>query len=325
MDIINKEILNAIQKGFPLVRSPFAKLGRKFDLSEAETLARIKDLKGEGVLRQINAIFDSRKLGFVSTLVAVKLAQHKLDKAGLIISSHPGVSHNYTRNHSYNLWFTITLPAETKLEETVKALAEQAQAKNYLLLPALRTFKIGVMLDMVNGSKPDRKSLPKRKSDKGMIMAVKDRELIAALEEDLPLVPRPYQELAKRSAMSETGLLAGAKKLLDQGAMRRFAGVLNHRQAGFTFNAMAAWRVPKTRLKRVGELMASFSAVTHCYQRPTFPDWPYNIFTMVHGRNQEECTSVVSAIAEATQIKDYRLLYSIKEYKKVRVKYARMM
>jgi DNA-binding Lrp family transcriptional regulator len=325
MDIIDKGILNALQKEFPLVRSPFDKLGRKFGLSESDTLARIQDLKRKGIVRQISAIFDSRRLGFVSTLVAVKLAPAKLDSAGKIISAHPGVSHNYTRNHSYNLWFTITLSASANLAEEVKKLAEQAEADNYLILPALKTFKIGVMLDLVNGSKPDRESLISSGPDKGLGPEAQNRELIAALEEDLPLTVRPFKELTERSGISETKLLAGAKVLLEQGAMRRYAGVLNHRRAGFTANAMAAWRVPSARLKRVGELMATFSAVTHCYQRPTFPDWPYNIFTMIHGRNKEECTKVVSAIAEATQVEDYRLLYSTKEYKKVRVKYARML
>lgn len=312
-----------MQQAVPLVPRPFAALGQEVGLSEEEVLARVAGLKQAGILRQVSAIFNAADLGFVSTLVAMKINPTRLDEAGKIISRHPGVSHNYARESEYNLWFTLTLPQEDDIEATVKEMASQVEAAGYLVLPSLRRFKIAVMLDLVSPVEATHQAggYPSQSVSQG-----KDRgwdpRLIRSLEEDLPLVPRPFEELAKKVGLTEEELLAGARELKEKEVMRRYAGVLNHRRVGFLANAMTVWRVPEERIEEVGQLMASFDAVSHCYQRPTYPDWPYNLYAMIHGRSQKDCTKVVSALAEATLISDYRMLYSTKEYKKVRVKYS---
>lgn len=324
MDIINKEILNIIQEEFPLVATPFQALGQKLNIPEDLLLDRIKALKEQGVVRQISAIFDSAKLGYKSTLVAMQFPPERLEEGARVINGHAGVTHNYARNHEYNLWFTITLSADEKLEPTVESLAKAAGAERTMALPALRTFKIGVVLDLLHGARPGQKTGPRSiKRDGACPLDDRDFEIIGMLEQDLPLVPRPFKEMAAKLAMEEEELLDKARSYLSAGAMRRFAAVLNHRQAGFMANAMSVWKVPQERLQEVGQTMATFSAVTHCYQRPVYPDWPYNIFAMIHGRNECECITVVSAIAGATGINDYELLYSTQEFKKVRMKYSR--
>ena len=112
-----------------------------------------------------------------------------------------------------------------------------------------------------------------------------------------------------------------ASNFQDRGIMRRFSAVLHHRRAGFHSNAMAVWKVPPERSIEVGNTMAQSRWVTHCYERPTFPDWQYTHFTMIHATTDATCEDVAKDISEATGIDDYMLLYSTREYKKTRVRY----
>ena len=321
MDEIDKKLLNIIQADFPLEARPFAALGGKIDISQEEVINRIEALKRGGVIRQINAIFDSRALGFTSTLVAMKFPPERLDEAASVINRHPGVSHNYARYHPFNLWFTITLPPGEDLEATVNKLAQEAGAEHTLILPVIRLFKIGVKLDVERGAGVKREEAPRRTQPRDTGLTPEDYRAIGQLEKDIPLIDRPFKLLAQEIGMEEEALLNKAHKFLAEGKMRRYAAVLNHRQAGFRANAMGVWRVPEDRVEEVGRMMASFTAVSHCYQRPSFPEFPYNLYTMVHGRNVRECQSVLTAISEETGITEYIPLYSTKEYKKVRVKY----
>jgi DNA-binding Lrp family transcriptional regulator len=148
-----------------------------------------------------------------------------------------------------------------------------------------------------------------------------DIAVIRELQEDLPVVPQPYVPMAARVGIAEAEFLAVAHRLKEQGYMRRMAAVLRHREAGFRANAMGVWVVPAEQADEVGQIMGSFKGVSHCYLRPTYPDWPYSLFTMVHGRSAADCQVVVDAIAHATGVGEYALLYSTKEHKKIRLRY----
>ncbi len=124
-----------------------------------------------------------------------------------------------------------------------------------------------------------------------------------------------------RVGIAEEEFFAVADRLKAHGYMRRMAAVLHHREAGFRANAMGVWVVPAERADEVGQIMGSFKGVSHCYLRPTYPDWPYSVFTMVHGQDARDCQEVIDAIAHATGIGEYALLYSTKEYKKIRLRY----
>jgi DNA-binding Lrp family transcriptional regulator len=148
-------------------------------------------------------------------------------------------------------------------------------------------------------------------------------EFVRIMQRDLPITPTPFVDFAKELGVTLAELQAMHRQFLDSGKMRRFAAVLHHRSAGFSANAMGVWAVPGNDddVDRVGALMAGFRAVSHCYRRPSYPDWPYNIFTMVHGKSQEECEQTLATIATKTAIREHGALYSTKEYKKVRVLY----
>ncbi|CAB3390973.1 MULTISPECIES: siroheme decarboxylase subunit alpha [Kyrpidia] len=328
MDDIDRELLNLIQSSFPLDPEPFRVVGERCGVSQEEALERIQRLKGK-VIRQISAIFDTRSLGYRSSLVAARVNPTRLEDAARVFNEHPGVSHNYRRNHEFNLWFTIAVPPDSRigLERTVQLLGELAGVDSIRMLPTLRLYKIGVQLDVTGKQNVTRKATEAAYSDrdreipKGQPLTEADKGLIRELQKDIPLVVRPFDPAAKALGIETEALLAGAQSLLDRKLMRRFSAVLHHREAGFRANAMGVWAVPEDRADEVGAKMASYAAVSHCYLRPTYEDWPYNIFTMVHGRTVKECEAVLGAIAGETGIREMRALYSTKEYKKTRVQY----
>jgi DNA-binding Lrp family transcriptional regulator len=322
-------LLGVLQEQVPFVRRPFAELGKRCGLSEDETLARVKTLKQEKVIRQISAIFDTRSLGYASSLVAAKIAPENLDAAVAVINSHPGVSHNYLRNHEFNLWYTIAVPPTSRLglDGSVDLLHRLSGAETTRLLPTLRLFKIGVRFDVEGSAKPDDQSMPAyteaNRSDARALTAT-EIEFVRAMQRDLPITAEPFVAIAGELGMSFEEAAAMHADFLTSGRMRRFAAVLHHRKAGFGANAMGVWAGPQddpAALQKLGETMAGFRAVSHAYQRPSYPDWPYNLFTMVHGKSEQECEQTLQAIAEATGITDRHALYSTKEFKKVRVRY----
>ena len=148
-----------------------------------------------------------------------------------------------------------------------------------------------------------------------------DKNIIRAVQEDLPLVPEPYKEMARELGITENELIDKIKEFCSKGIIRRFGTIVNHRNIGFISNAMVVWVVPKEVLNDVSKIMISFNQVSHCYQRPTFPEWPYNVFTMIHGQSNQECEKIVKEIAAKVNINDYNMLYSSKELKKESMKY----
>jgi DNA-binding Lrp family transcriptional regulator len=326
LDTISRDLLDAIQAEFPLVERPFAELARKLRVTENDLIARTQALKDKtnGVIRQISAIFDSRALGYESSLVAAKIEPEKLETAVAAINAHPGVSHNYLRNHAYNLWYTVAVPPDSRLglERTVNILNRQSGAKVTRLLPALKMFKIGVKFDLSGESEAARDEHSKVHQPAPKIdVTPRDKAMIRVLQQDVSIVDRPFDLWAQQTGCSVNELLDAARRYITSGVMRRFSAVLRHRAAGFGANAMGAWVVPPEKHEEFGAAAASFNAVSHCYLRPTYEDWPYSLYTMVHGKEAADCEAVLLEISRVTGIREYASLYSTHEYKKVRVKY----
>lgn len=149
----------------------------------------------------------------------------------------------------------------------------------------------------------------------------KEKSLIRIVQGDMPITERPYKAIADSLGVTEEEVITKIKEFREKGYIRRFGATLRHREAGIMANGMGIWIVSKEDVQRVGKIMASFKEVTHCYERPTFSDWPYNVYTMIHGKTREDCEAVAKRISEATGIKDYKMLYSTKEFKKTSMKY----
>jgi DNA-binding Lrp family transcriptional regulator len=322
MDALDRQLLDLLQESVPLVPRPFAALGRELELTEDEVLSRTRRLKEAGIIRQIGPIFSSRRLGYHSTLAAFHVEPDRLEEVAALISAHPGVSHNYSRNHVYNLWFTLTLPPYQDLEDEIERLAEEGGIDDYLNLPSLRLFKLGVhfgMSDKMTRRKADG-SAPRPKTSEPLTDF--ERDVVRALQGDIPLVPCPFESAAMELGVTTEKLLGVARDLDRRGVLRRFSAVLRHRNAGFTANGMACWVVPEGRISEAGVAAAAFPSVSHCYQRPAYPPrWPYNLFTMVHGRSRDEVEDIVNRIHREIGPVEHTILYSQREFKKERVQY----
>jgi DNA-binding Lrp family transcriptional regulator len=325
---LDRELLNAVQWDFPLEARPYAVLAERLGVTEPEARDRVAHVKEAGVLRQLSAIFDTRALGYGSSLVAAKIDPDRVDEAADVMSAHPGVSHNYKRNHAFNLWYTIAVPPGDSLEEHVDVLHRESGALVTRRLPTLKLYKIGVKLDMTGKTGADARAevleheRPERREEMPA-PDLSDLEInaIRVVQKDLPLVERPFAAQGELIGCSEDDVLAMLQSFKERKLMRRFAAVMNHRSAGYKANAMGVWAVPEAELDDIGPKMAGFARVSHCYKRPTYEDWPYSVFTMVHGMNARECEETIAAIRAETGVEQYELLWSVKEYKKTRVRY----
>lgn len=331
LDALDKALLNELQWNFPMSETPWAALGEAIGTSERDVMARVERLRREGIIRQISAIFDTRKLGYKSSLVAVRVPEERVEEAAAIISSHPGVSHNYRRNHDFNIWFTLAVPPEDNLDAHLARLAEAAQVEKIRKLPTLKLYKIGVKLDM---NKDETALHKERGKDEKVIsgehgvpalrrraLTERDRAFIRELQEDLPTIKRPFNPMAARLGVSPADLFAWMNEMAELGYMRRFAAILRHQRAGFTANGMAVFKVPEARIDEVGPIVAGFPQVSHCYRRPVYEDWPYNLFGMIHARSVENCEQIAADISKEVGIAEYIILYSTEEFKKTRVRY----
>jgi DNA-binding Lrp family transcriptional regulator len=322
LDALDRALLERMQAGFPLVLRPFAALGEELSLDESEVLARLRQLKEAGIIRQVGAIFDTRRLGYQSTLVAFHAQDDVLEKVAAQVSDHPGVSHNYARPHHYNLWFTLAVPPGREIVAEIEQLVQLTCVDDWLNLPALRVFKIRTHFKLAEGKGRQAAETEGQTGPQSREFSSADIPYVRALQGDLPLVSCPFVEVAGRMGLSEGALLDRARELEAAGIMRRFSAVLRHRRVGYTANGMACWVVPESRLEEVGQLAAAYPPVSHCYQRPAYPPrWPYSLFTMIHGRTRDSVEEFVVQIAQEAGLEEYKVLYSTHEFKKERVRY----
>jgi DNA-binding Lrp family transcriptional regulator len=325
LDEADKKLLNLMQGSFALTRRPFGHVAGLAGLDEQEVMARVRRLLDKRIIREITPIFDTRALGYQSMLVAAKVDPEHPHRAAKIINAHPGVTHNYLRNHDFNLWFTIAVEPGSRLglDGTLDVLAAETGAQSIRQLPTLKLFKIRMDLEMEQGTDAlaaAGEAVEPRELDP-IELSDDDIATIRATQGPMPVVPEPYAPAAERLGAGQDEVLRRLESLREREGLRRVAAILYHRRAGFSANGMGVWKVPEDEVLETGKRMAAFRGVSHCYQRPTYPDWPYSVFTMAHGRSKEECDAILDSIAAATGISERATLYSSTEFKKVRMLY----
>lgn len=324
LDPVSRALVNRLQSHIPLVPRPFLAIANELRLPEDEVVERTQALIDARVIREVGAIFDGRALGYDSCLVAAKYAPDNLETAARVISAHPGVSHNYQRAHDFNLWYTLAVPPHRPLASEVDLLHRLTRAESTRPLPAVRMFKLRVKLDMDETPADTRSGELVSVAGTAGAQAPVEHEIAAvrAFQEAFAISARPFDApAALHGFASAEALLEVGGELLRRGALRRFSAVLRHREAGFGANGMAVWKASPEECAVAGPIMASFAKVSHCYQRPVYEDWPYSLFTMIHGRTSEEVADCISALRRETGLRGYRVLYSSVEYKKARVRY----
>lgn len=321
----DRRLLNLMQGSFPLEPRPYAAVAREAGVPEEVVLERVSSLLQQRIIRQVTPIYDTRAFGYGSMLVAAKIDPEHPWRAATIVNSHPGVSHNYLRNHEFNMWFTLAVEPDSRLglDGTLDVLQRLTGAESIRQLPTLKLFKIRMDLEMEG----DTRAL----SSAGAIEAPPelvavpyddlDIAVVRATQGDLPVVSEPYAPAAARLGLSVAELLEHMAGMRERGLLRRVAAILFHRRAGFSANGMGVWKVAPEDIAEVGPYMASFRGISHCYERPTYRDWAYSVFTMAHGRSKEECDAVLDSIADHTGIHERATLYSSTEFKKIRLLY----
>jgi len=325
LDDLDKRLLNAMQGSFPIAPRPYDHVAQMAGIEEKEAIERVEKLLDERIIRQVTPIYDTRALGYSSMLVAAKVDPENPWRAANIINEHPGVSHNYLRNHEFNIWFTIATEPDSPLglDRTLEVLADIAGAESIRQLPTLQLFKIRMDLEMEGGTEALASAVevaPPAETERQPYDEF-DIEVIRATQGDMPAIPEPYAPAADKLGIPQEALLTHLQGMQERRLLRRVAAILFHRRAGFSANGMGVWKVPDERIMELGPRMAAFRGISHCYQRPTYEDWPYSIFTMAHGRSKDECDAILDSIAAQTGIDERATLYSSTEFKKIRLLY----
>jgi DNA-binding Lrp family transcriptional regulator len=336
VDELDRQLLNSIQADVPLVARPFGQLADRLGCDEAAVLDRIAALRQTGIIRDISAIFDAVALGYHQALVALSVPADGLDQAGQIAASHPGVSHCYGRSGEINLWLTLATSPRSRLglEASAELLARLVGAARHMVLPTIRRYKLQVRFDMegdeptpapLGGPRPAANDAPgasERARAELSAPPLTDMQIraIRALQIDLPGQTEPFAPLAAAEALDVDTLLDCGREMLESGHMRRYAAVLHHRAAGSKANVLVAWVADAAQADADGPRAAQVAGISHCYLRPAGPGWPYNLYTMIHGRSQQDCRLAIETILATTSLTDHVEFWTTAEYKKRRVR-----
>jgi siroheme decarboxylase len=319
---LEREILGMLQSRFPLVREPYDDLGLELGVSGAAVIKSIRELKESGLVREIGPVMNARRLGYATTLVALKIPHKAMEEAAEFIKSHQGISHAYERTHQFNVWVTFAARNGRQLQKGLEELCSRSSAEAMLSLPAARTFKLRT--EFVRSDAPlEYEGCPQdeTKNHCKVVLSGAQRAIINAIQRDLPLTAEPFQLFADELGIDVDTLLSRVSSLVKKGLIRRYGASINHCKVGFGANAMTCWVVPPGQIEGVAGRLASLASVSHCYERETCPAWRYNVFAMMHGNSRDECLRSVQTISSETGIADYAVLFSTRELKKRRILY----
>jgi len=318
-----KRLLNTLQTGLPVTHlprrrprveagRPFAQIGKYLGVSEKRVLQATRRLTRRGIIRRIGAVINWRALGKASTLVTASVAEKKLKKVVVAVNKLEGVSHNYLRDHRYNLWFTLRADSQRRINEILEKLSTRF-ALDFHSLPVKRTFKLDVRFDAQSGG---RRLLPTRSTQDAVrsTLSAVDRRILEKLQTGLKIVKRPFDFFD--DDFENFDCLLHIAEMLEEGVIYRIGVVVNHHKLGFTANAMFVCRVSQTRVIKVGRKLAKVNIVSHCYERKTFADWPYNLYAMMHSRSQTDIRRSAEKFVKSQGLKKWELLQTVKTLKK---------
>lgn len=327
MEALTEKLLNDYQRDFPLSPAPFAQIAARLDTDTDTVITRLRQLQARGAVSRVGPVFRPNTVG-ASTLAAMDVPSSRLEQVAGVINGFAEVNHNYEREHHYNLWFVVTAPDRMALLNTLDRIKRRTGYR-LLSLPLIRDYHIDLGFSMRLGdcSEPvaflDAPGLAL--ADDGTDVAPAAAEdLIAAIQSGLPLVARPYRAIAKQLGCSEYGVIERLRQLLASGVIKRLGVVVRHHELGYRANAMVVWDVPDERIDTLGEQIGRQDCVTLCYQRPRrLPDWPYNLFCMVHGRDREAVSRCVEAMVDGLDLRalDRAVLFSGRRFKQRGARY----
>lgn len=320
-DALEFHLLNDFQRDFPLCPAPFAELAARLGVGEKVILGRLEKLRREGKISRVGAVFAPKRIG-ASTLAAMAVPPERLEAVAEVVNRFPEVNHNYEREHRYNLWFVVTAASESRLQASLGAI-ERAAGFPILTLPLLEEFHIDLGFPLGGEMKKQRaEAVPVHPQEP---IGESERRLVSVLQEGLPLFIRPFALIAERIGASEGEVMARIRNWLEAGAIKRFGVVVRHHELGYTANAMLVHDIPDEQVGEVGRALAEEPAVTLCYRRPrVLPQWPYNLFCMIHGRERGEVEETIADLRRRHGLAEcaHEVLFSLTRFKQNGARYA---
>jgi len=320
---LQKQLLDIIQRHFPVDPRPFVALARQLQSDESEIISQINHLKQSGIIRRIGAIFNAAHLGYASTLVAAKIADCDIENFVAEVNAMPGVSHNYSRDHNFNIWFTLTMTSQKLIDDTIETLRTRYNTQAIYPLPAKKMFKINVQFDLTGNLENQNAHIHANapRTIETASLTAQQIALIKQLQQDLPINPAPFEPIAIAVEMDSNVVLHQITQWQQTGLIRRFGASIKHQCVGFDTNAMVVFEIPAQQIDTAGRLLAQYRQVSHCYHRATAADWPYNLFAMTHCRSSHELDELIKQMVAQVSPLRYDVLVSTIEYKKTNVRF----
>ncbi|WP_114324746.1 Lrp/AsnC family transcriptional regulator [Candidatus Colwellia aromaticivorans] len=333
---LQQDIINNSQKGFPLTSQPYKTIAEQLAqvnifTNEPEVFQAVDDLNSKEVLSRVGPVFDHKKAG-ASTLAALAVPEKDLDKIASIVNKFDQVNHNYGREHTYNLWFVVTASDMVALNNTL-ANIELLTGLAVLVLPMEASYHIDLAFSInVTGkesptsNQEDTLVSLKQNDTTARLTEIEKIALRSAIEKGLPTHLNPYQVIAQQLVLTEQQVLMQISLWREEGLIRRFGLVIKHRKLGYNANAMVVWNIPNDDMDGVALELAKCDPVSLCYQRPRrLPDWPYNLFCMIHGTDRALVLEQISQITEQLGLEAIQkdVLFSFKAYKQHGARYGK--
>jgi DNA-binding Lrp family transcriptional regulator len=310
-------LLNEFQHRFPLSHAPFAEIAERLGQSERWVLQALSAAQNECVISRIGAVFAPRVIG-ASVLAALRVPEAELDRVAELVSKRTEVNHNYEREHDYNLWFVAAAADGVRLDAALREIEAEVACGPLLSLPLLDEYRIDLGFDLAADFPGAARGVRVRSIQRPRPLSEPEKRLVAALQPGLDLVPHPYTALAERARMGEAECLEWIRRWIHEGTVRRFGIIVRHRELGYRANAMVVWDVPDALATALGLRLAEQPGVTLAYRRRrSLPDWPYNLYCMVHGRDREAVLDHIDRLRRASGLSSFRshILFSRRCFK----------
>ncbi|UCD50287.1 MAG: hypothetical protein JSW27_22505 [Phycisphaerales bacterium] len=314
-----KRLCNQLQRGLPLCSEPYAVIAQALGSSEAEVLKHTGELKAAGIIRRVAAVLNQRALGYSSTLVTAHVPAEQLPLVTEAVNALPGVSHNYLRQHRFNMWFTLQEESPAQVQTTLLSLQARFGI-DFHSLPVTKIFKLDVRFDVESDDDVLLQDVERAPRADAVELTEAHRQVLTGLQGGLEVTSRPFDKV-RPEGMAESDLFALLADLMDHDVIRRIAGVLNHHKLGFTANVMFAGQIDPEHVVEAGRWLAHSGTVSHCYEREVFEGWPYNLFAMLHGRTMAQIQHTLDHLSATGHVRTFELLPTQAELKKQPVRH----
>ncbi|MCP4176521.1 MAG: Lrp/AsnC family transcriptional regulator [bacterium] len=313
-ELIDKKLFLLLERGIPITERPFLEIGNDLNLSEETVLDKIKQFNDSGLIRRFGAIFDNPRLGYRSALCAVKVDGGELDRVSDFLKQRPEITHCYIRDYDINLWFTFSCLNDC-FEKNINEIKEYLSPNKLLFLPALKRYKISVIFDL--GIKLNDQYIPNTNLDLDdtNIFDDLDKQLIRNLR-NIPITERPFTKLSNILNIPKETVLEKINSWKKKYVLKRISIIPYHYKIGYKSNAMCVWKIDKDDVEEIGKVLSGRKEITHLYERTAYPEFPYNIYAMVHGNSHKVTTEIFHNISNELLLNNGTILFSTKEIKK---------